>query len=117
MSHNAIKDVIISSLDRDADPREAAKRLEEEGVSFEFREGFSDTILEKISSPALKVSRELDFVRYLNFAFYRVALTGVAAIIVLLISIYLMQGSLSFDSFLGLSDSYDESIVFLLTGN
>jgi len=34
-----------------------------------------------------------------------------------LISIFVIQGSLSFDSFLGLGDSYDESIVYLLTGN
>jgi hypothetical protein len=52
----------------------------------------------------------------LNFVFNRIALTGIAAIIVLLISIFLMEGSLSFNSFLGLSDSYDESIVCLLTG-
>jgi hypothetical protein len=53
----------------------------------------------------------------MNFAFYRVALTGVAAIVLLLISIFLMEGSLSFNSFLGLKDNYDESIVCLLTGN
>jgi hypothetical protein len=53
----------------------------------------------------------------MNFAFYRIALTGVAAIIVLLVSIFLREGSFSFNSFLGLSDNYDESIVCLLTGN
>ena len=117
MNHSEIKKLIISSLNADADANEAAERLEEEGISFNFRNGFRDKILEKISSPVLTMTREIEYVKYLNLAFSRIALTGVAAIIVLLISIFLMQGSLSFDSFLGLSDSYDESIVCLLTGN
>ena len=117
MNRTAIKDLIITSLDAEADVKETARILEEEGVSFNFRSGFTENIIEKISSPVLKITSELDFVKYLNLAFYRVALTGVAAIIILLISIFLMQGSITFDSFLGLSDSYDESIVFLLTGN
>jgi hypothetical protein len=29
----------------------------------------------------------------------------------------MMQDSFSFNSFLGLGDSYDESIVYLITGN
>jgi hypothetical protein len=53
----------------------------------------------------------------MSSVFYRIALTGVAAIAILLISIFLMEGSLSFNSFLGLSDNYSESIVCLLTGN
>lgn len=117
MNQSEIKNLIISSLDKDADPREAAKRLEEVGVTFSFSRGFGDKVLEKISGPVLKISREVEFVRYMNIAFYRVALTGVAAIIVLLISIFLMEGSLSFNSFLGLGNNYDESIVCLLTGN
>jgi hypothetical protein len=117
MEKSEIKNMIISSLNKDADPIEDAKRLEEEGISYDFRKGFSDKIINRISSPVLTKSRELEFVKYMNFAFYRIALTGVAAIILLLISIFIMEGSLSFNSFLGLSDSYDESIVCLLTGN
>ncbi len=65
----------------------------------------------------LTINREVEFVKYMNFAFYRIALTGIAAIVILLISIFLMQGSLSFNSLLGLNDNYNESIVCLLTGN
>ena len=109
--------MIINSLNTDADPREASKRLQEEGIYLDFRKGFGDKILDRISSPVLTISHELEFVKYMNFAFYRIALTGVAAIIVLLISIFIMEGSISFNSLLGLSNSYDESIVCLLTGN
>jgi hypothetical protein len=117
MNPTEIKKLLISSLNTDADPKEAARRLEEQGISFDFRKGFGDKILDRIASPALTITREVDFMKSMNFAFYRVALTGVAAIVVLLISIFLMEGSFSFNSFLGLSDSYDESIVCLLTGN
>ena len=117
MNPSEIKNLIISSLDADADCNEVSLRLEEEGVTYDFSKSFGDKILNKLFSAGLTINREIEFVRSMNFAFYRIALTGVAAIVVLLISIFLMEGSLSFNSFLGLSDSYDESIICLLTGN
>jgi len=65
----------------------------------------------------ITVNKEVEFLKSMTFAFNRIAITGVAAIILLLLSIFLMEGSISFNSFLGLSNSYDESIVFMLTGN
>jgi hypothetical protein len=112
-----IKKLIMSSLHEDANTREVSRRMEEEGISYNFSEKFGDKVLDKLFSAGLTLKREVEFVKYMNFAFYRIALTGVAAIVILLISIFLMQGSLSFNSFLGISDSYDESIVCLLTGN
>ena len=117
MKSSEIKNMIISSLNNDADTIEVSGRLEEEGVSYNFSHNFRDKVLDKLFSAGLIINREVEFVKYMNFAFYRVALTGVAAIVVLLISIFLMEGSLSFNSFLGLKDNYDESIVCLLTGN
>jgi hypothetical protein len=112
-----IKKLIISSLNSDADNAGISRKLEEEGVSYNFSKNFGDRILNKLFSAGVNINREVEFVKYMNFAFYRVALTGVAAIVILLISIFLAQGSLSLNSFLGLSDNYDESIVCLLTGN
>ena len=117
MKPSEIKNLIISSLNADAIPGEASIKLEDEGITFDFQQGFGDKVLDKLFSAGLTMKREIDFVKSMNFAFYRVALTGVAAIVILLISIFLMEGSLSFNSFLGLHDSYDESIVCLLTGN
>ena len=112
-----IKKLIISSLNADADPMKVSGRLEEAGISYDFSKSFGDKILDKLFSAGLTINREVEFVKSLNFAFYRIAFTGVAAIIVLLISIFLMEGSLSFNSFLGLNNSYDESTLCLLTGN
>jgi hypothetical protein len=117
MKASEIKSLIISSLDTDTDTVTTSTKIEEEGVSYDFSEGFRDKVIDKIFSTALTVNGEVEFLKSMNFAFYRIALTGAAAIVVLLISIFLMEGSLSFNSFLGLTDSYDESIVCLLTGN
>jgi hypothetical protein len=117
MNTSEIKKLLISSMNSDADPSEVFRKLKEEGISYDFSKNFGDKVLDKLFSTGLTINQEIEFVKSMNFAFYRVALTGAAAIVVLLISIFLMEGSLSLNSFLGLSDSYDESIVCLLTGN
>ena len=117
MKPSEIKKLIIGSTDADADANEIARRLEEEGVSYDFSKGFGNRVIDKIFAAGVTVVRQAEFVRNLNYAFYRVALTGVAAIVILLISIFMMEGSISLNSFLGLGDTYDESIVCLLTGN
>jgi hypothetical protein len=117
MKRSEIKELLISSLNSGADPGKIPGLLEDEGISFDFNKGFRDRVLDRIIASQLPGSREMEFVRSMNFAFYRIAITGAAAIILLLISIFIMEGSLSLNSFLGVSDNYDESIVCLLTGN
>jgi len=117
MNASEIKGIMLRSLDKDADPVEVAEIVERETGSVDFKAGFSDRVLARLAKPATAVVREVDFIRSMNIAFYRIAITGVAAIVLLLISIFLMEGSLSFNSFLGLSGTNDDSIVYLLTGN
>lgn len=116
MKSSDLKELIVRSLDSETDPGEAYGKLEEAGVTYRFREGFSDRVLEKIYTAGDTAIREIEFVRSLNNVFYRIALTGVAAIVLLMISIFIVQGSLSVDSFLGLGNTNDESILYLLTG-
>jgi hypothetical protein len=117
MNASEIKRLMISSLSEDADTGEVSRRLEEEGISYSFSKNFGDRVLDRAFAGGMRVSRELEFFKYMNSAFYRIALTGVAAIVILLISLYFMEGSLSVNSLFGLSDNYDESIICLLTGN
>jgi len=117
MKNSDLKELLIRSLDKESDPEKASGKIEEAGVSYRFKEGFRDRVLDRIYSAGDTVVREIEFVRSLNSVFYRIALTGVAAIVLLLISIFIVQGSLSFDSFLGLGNGNDESILCLLTGN
>lgn len=117
MKPSELKKMMISSLDADDDQVKISSILEKEGITFDFSKGFSNKVLKRVFSERLTINREAEFISSMNYIFYRIAFTGVAAIIVLLISIFLMEGSLSFNSFLGLNDSYKESIVCLLTGN
>jgi hypothetical protein len=112
-----LKELLIGSLDKENDPEKASVKVEEAGVTYRFSEGFRDKILDRIYSAGDSMVREVEFVRNLNHVFYRIALTGAAAIVILLISIFLIQGSLSLDSFLGLGNTHEESILCLLTGN
>jgi hypothetical protein len=118
MDSSEIKKMLIASTNPEADTTEIPGKLEERGIKYGFSQGFSDKIIDRVFSVGvMKITRQAELLRYMNAAFYKVALTGVAAIIVLLISIFLSEGSISFNSFLGLSDNYDESIICLLTGN
>lgn len=117
MKRPEIKQLIISSLDQGADAGDIARQLEDEGVSYDFSDKFSGMVLDKIFEAGLIINREQEFVRRLSSVFYRVALTGVAAIVLLMISIFFMEGSFSINSLLGIGDTIDESIVCLLTGN
>jgi hypothetical protein len=117
MKSKELKKIIINSLSSEDISFDPVKKLEDAGVSYSFSKNFREKVMDKLFIAGMVVNREVEFIRSWNLAFYRVALTGVAAIVILLISIFLMQGSLSFNSFLGLSSNYDESIVCLLTGN
>ncbi len=117
MKPSELKKLIIGSLDENTDPETAAGKIEEEGISFDFSKGFSEKVIDSIFSAPEAVVREIEFVKSMRFIFTRVALTGVAAIILLLVSLFLTEGSLTFNSFLGIGNSYDEGLVYLLTGN
>jgi hypothetical protein len=86
------------------------------GATYSFSERFTDRVIDRIFNETV-INRQIEFVRSLNNVFYRVAFAGVAAIAVLLLSIFLMEGSLTFNSLVGISESFDENLISLLTGN
>jgi len=108
--------MIVSSLEDEPDNSGNISKLRE-SLEFDFRIGFEERVTDKIFSKGAVKKRQDEFDRSFNLAFYRIALSAVAAIVLLMISIFLREGSLSFDSMLGLSDGYTESIICLLTGN
>jgi hypothetical protein len=117
MKASDLKNLIIDSLDGEYASDEILRELEKKGVSYSFQPGFREKVIDRIFTESLMVSREAEFVMSLKSVFYRIALTGVAAICLLLITIFLTEGSLSLNSFIGLNDSWDESIICILTGN
>ncbi len=116
MKSSEIKKRIIGSLDKEPDNEQSAADMQEV-LAWDFSEGFEERVLAGLSNEGSEVKHEYEFNHNLNLVFYRVALTAAAAIIFLMLSIFLKEGSLSFDSLLGMSDGYSESIVCLLTGN
>ena len=116
MKPSEIRELIIRSVDSDTDPVDVSAKLKLAGVTYDFKKGFTETVLARIFKAGRITKHEIDFVRSMNIAFKTIAFSGLAAIIVLMTSIFLTEGSISIDSFLGLRDNYDESIICLLTG-
>ena len=116
MDSSEIRKLIISSLESETDNSRLSAELQEE-LAYDFKDGFEERVLDRIFTANPVVSTRPEFERSFNLAFYRIAFSGAAAIVILLISIFLKEGYLSFDSLLGLSDGYSESLVCLLTGN
>lgn len=117
MDRSDINFFLISSLDADADLNKVNQEMETVNRMYDFSNSFKDRLLEKLYSRVLEVNPQNEFLRTISWAFPRIALTGVAAIILLLISIFMMEDSFSFNTILGLSESYDENIISMLTGN
>ncbi|HUW92471.1 MAG TPA: hypothetical protein VMV74_04865 [Bacteroidales bacterium] len=84
--------------------------------SYRFSPGFTGRVMQAIrtSAPIVKVN---DLEARINSLFMKIALSGVAAIVVLAISVFISGGTLSFDSLLGLGNSSVESMIYLLSGN
>ncbi len=77
---------------------------------YQFKHGFTDRVMDRLAKPKNGRLIEFNFARDLNKVFMRVAISGVAAIILLLLSIYLTTGSVSIDSLSG-AESYSEDNV------
>jgi hypothetical protein len=117
MKPSEIKNRMIGSLDAGIDTVGIFEEMEKDGISFDFSNDFDEKVIGRVFNTKNEEIVEVEFIRSMTRVFYRIALTGVAAIVLMLISIFLMEGSLSFNSFLGLGNSYDESTICLLTGN
>ena len=117
MNSHELKELMLRSLNAEGDAGEAMRSVESAGVRFEFRKGFPERVIDRIFSAGALVVKETEFIRNLSYVFYRIALPGIAAIIILLLSIFLMEGSFSLNSLLGLGSNSEESIICLLTGN
>ena len=113
MKNRNIKSLIISSLEEENDDGKITLELLER-VDFNFGENFVKSVLAKIIDTGKLIRLEFD--KRLRLAFRSVSIAAAAAIIFMMISIFLKDGELSVDSLLGIEDGYSESIVYLLTG-
>ena len=113
MENKNIKSLIISSLGKENDDGKITIELLHR-VDYDFGENFEKNVLAKIIDKGKLIRLEFD--KRLRLAFRSVSIAAAAAIIFMMVSIFLKDGELSFDSLLGIEDGYSESIVYLLTG-
>jgi len=116
MKQDDVRRLLSDSLRPDSGAGDSYDLLKKYGISYSFGPRFTDRVLDKVFSQAVAVNRQLEFVRTLNNVFYKVAFAGVAAILLLLMSIFFTDGSLTFNSLMGISDSFDENLITLLAG-
>ena len=114
MKKDLIKNIIINSLKEDNDDGKITLELLER-VDYDFEVGFEENVFAKIFNRSKLIRYEFD--KRLRFAFRSVSIVAAAAVILLMVSIFLNEGNLSIDALLGVEDGYSESIVCLLTGN
>lgn len=111
--------ILLNSALREDDSLRAEKEDTEKvihdlgNLRFGFREGFVDRVMDKIGTANGKVV-EVDFSEQLFTFFKRIALAGAAAIILILLSIYISHGSLSKESVLGVQSMSDDNLVSYL---
>jgi len=131
-----LKDLLIRSLDDELGSNERAEleealvvspelRQEKEqllamrmrigGQQFAFQSGFSGRVMQQIGQISKGKVVMFDFTQGLAAAFKRIALSGAAAILMLLLYTYVKDGSLSVDSLLGLKElNSDNAITFAI---
>ena len=114
MKNRKTKNLIINSLGKENDNGKITLELLER-VSYDFEKGFEKNVLAKIFDSGKLIRYEFD--RRLRFAFKSVSIAAAAAVVLMVISIFLNEGNLSVDSLLGVGDGYSESIVYVLMGD
>ena len=108
---------LIGLMDADnTDDGNAVRNLTKLRESYSFTAGFTGRVINALSPMTRRLVYD-DLQLRINSLFYKIALTGAAAIIILAVSVFLSGGNISFDSFLGIGNASDESLLSLLTGN
>ncbi len=117
MKSSQLKELIIRGLDNDSDPAEIFAKIKEAGVDYQFSNNFTSKVLDAVFITGSASAPDNELASSIRIINYRLAVAGIAAIVLLALSLFLSEGSFSLNSFLGISNNYDESIFCLLTGN
>lgn len=115
MDRSEIEKLLHASLEPDADPVKVRGEMESFFADYDFKSDFKDRLFQALFPIEQKLIR-YEFFKSIGWAFSRVAIISAAAIILLLISIFVNEGSFSLNAIFGFSDNYDETIISMLTG-
>ncbi|MDT8401220.1 MAG: hypothetical protein RQ743_05960 [Bacteroidales bacterium] len=114
MEPGKIKDLFLRSLTAEISSDERTVLERRLLTDHRFSKGFTEKIMKKIASAKILVNGKHDLVRSFDSIFLRVAIPAAAAVVILVISILLSQGSLSYDTLLGIDNEVDGMLVSLL---
>ncbi|MCA1756952.1 MAG: hypothetical protein LC649_05790 [Bacteroidales bacterium] len=106
--------MVLKVLTTDLNEEEQGLLEREVVPAYSFSNGFRDSVMERINNGTVSLGLRPDFLRSFNEIFRRVAVTGVAAIVVLIVIMFVSQGSISYDTLLGIDATIDDPLISLL---
>ena len=114
MNNEELKKLMLRSLTDDLSEKERAIIEKDVVPELQFSNGFRGLLMDKITSGSVVLLNGMDFLRTFDLLFRRIAITGVAAIILLALTVFISEGSFSYDTILGLDSTVDEGLISLL---
>ncbi len=114
MNNDDLRELLLHSITEDVSDKER-RLIEEEAIyDYSFGNDFRERVMNRLEPVKTRLFSGIDFLRSFDIIFKRVALAGFTVIIILTISLLISQGSLSYDTLLGLDTHVDEGLVSLL---
>lgn len=114
MKKDDVKELLLRSITDDISKEERVILQDNVLPDYKFSTEFNNKVMRQVSGLKISSLRRHDIIAGMDNAFLKIALTGAAAIILLAVSLFVSQGSLSYDTLLGLDTSVDEGLISLL---
>ncbi|MCD4769866.1 MAG: hypothetical protein K8R35_06850 [Bacteroidales bacterium] len=114
MKKENLKELLLRSVTEDISDRER-RLIEDEAIyDYSFSNDFRERIMTRLKPVRTRIFSGIDFLRSFDIVFKRIAIAGITVIIILVINLLLSQGSLSYDTLLGLDTNVDEGLLSFL---
>ena len=114
MKRKELTDLALKSLTDEISPEERNVIESELLQDHTFNAGFAERVLNSVNRAQSGFLFGYENLRSFTTAFNRLAITGIAAIILLAITLFISHGSLSFDTLVGIDTEVDEGMISLL---
>ena len=82
--------------------------------NYSFSDGFHNRVMQAVSDEKKGKVISMDFTRSFTSMFNRIAVAGVAAILLLVISLYISHGSLNVNTFTGVDPISEDNLISVL---
>ncbi|MGM0667376.1 MAG: hypothetical protein ACQETA_08650 [Bacteroidota bacterium] len=114
MKPGKLINLFLHSLSDETDSEQREVLEKELFTDHKFSEGFRDRLMKKINSGEILLNGKRELIRSFDSIFMRVAIPAAAAVIILVLSILMNHGSLSYDILLGIDNDVDGVLISLL---